>query len=106
MYELLMMIDPQVKDEERAKLVKKIEKIITDADGKIQDSKELGKKHLAYPVKKKTEAVYHLTNFSASPENSEKIKKKLNIEDKIMRFLLVKKAEITQKVSKKEDAKS
>lgn len=86
-YELVVILDPELKTEEQEKLVNKIKKVISEA-GELKTSKEWGKRELTYPISKKKEGSFWLYEFHCSPENVSSIKQKFQLEEKILRYLL------------------
>ena len=61
-YESVIIINPSVEDDK----VKELEKRFTDLinkDGKVEKVDELGKKKLAYEVRKNKEGIYVVFNF-------------------------------------------
>lgn len=95
LYELLIVAN--TKDGEG--VFGKVEKIVKDADSSGVKTTKLGKKNLAYPIAKQTEAEYFVVNFEAEGEAVGKITTKLRLEqESILRYLLSKTK--TLKVSK------
>lgn len=68
--------------------LEEIKKIVTDFDGEIVKTEELGERKLAFPINKKSEL--HLVSifFMNKPEVIPGLEKQLRSEDKIARFLL------------------
>ena len=65
-YESVVIIDPSVEEEK----VKELSQVFTDIinhDGKVEKIEELGKKKLAYEVKKNKEGIYVVFYFEAEP---------------------------------------
>jgi len=90
-YELVLVIDPEVSEEDQKKLVNKVKKIIKDLKGKVEKTDEWGKRELAYPIKKKNLGYYFLLAVKLPPAVPAQIENKLKLEEKIIRYLLVKK---------------
>jgi len=88
-YELVVILDPELKTEEQEKLLSKIKKLISTGEGKISELKEWGKKELAYRIAKKTNGIFCLLFFSAPVASISSLKQKLQLEEKILRFLVV-----------------
>jgi len=88
-YELVLILDPEVKEAEQEKLLTKIKKQITDSEGKIVETKQWGRKELAYPLAKKRAGVFYILNFGLSAERVSPLKQKIQLEDTVLRFLLV-----------------
>ncbi|OGL36314.1 30S ribosomal protein S6 [Candidatus Saccharibacteria bacterium RIFCSPHIGHO2_12_FULL_47_17] len=68
----------------------KIEKIITEAGGKIANTDNWGKRKLAYPIKKNEFAIYVFYTVEAPAEAVAHIEQTLNITDEVIRFLITK----------------
>lgn len=93
MYEL--MIAANIKTSEV--LASKVDKALKESNAAGVKFEKLGKKTLAYPIEKQTEADYLLYNFDAEGEAVGKLTDVLRLEqDAVLRYLLVK-----TKVSKK-----
>lgn len=89
LYEIAVLYDPGLEiDMEKAS--GKIEKIITDAGGKITDSDNWGKRKLAYPISKNDFAVYVFYSVQMPPEAAHQIEQALNIADEVIRFMITK----------------
>lgn len=88
-------MDPELKTEEQEKLLTKIKKLVTDGEGKVLEAKDWGKKDLAYLISKKRTGIYHWFLLSLSSGNVPGFRQKLQLDDSIMRLLLVNKGEET-----------
>ncbi|PIV00873.1 30S ribosomal protein S6 [Candidatus Shapirobacteria bacterium CG03_land_8_20_14_0_80_39_12] len=88
-YELVVILDPELKTEEQEKLLAKIKKIITDLEGKVSSTKEWGKKDLSYSIAKKKSGVFYILNIEIPPAGVVSLRQKLSLEEKILRYLLV-----------------
>ena len=88
-YESVIIINPSVTDEK----LKDVEKTITDIinnDGKLEKIDELGKKKLAYEVKKNTEGIYVTIYFEANPTLIKELERNYRIIDEIIKFIVIK----------------
>jgi small subunit ribosomal protein S6 len=89
-YDLVLLLDPQVEEAARAK-------IVSDARGAIESQGELlrhdewGERALAYPIERKASAEYHLLQFHpAGAELLAALNRSLRITDGILRFRIIK----------------
>lgn len=88
-YEVAVLYDPGLEiDLEKA--TSKVEKIIGEADGKITNTDNWGKRKLAYPIKKNEFAIYVFYTLKAPAEAVGQIEQTLNITDEVIRFLITK----------------
>ena len=64
LYDLGVIIDPEVPPEEETGALERLETIITEAGGEIVDKDAWGRRQLAYPIRKKNYGVYHFWKFN------------------------------------------
>lgn len=88
-YELMFILKPDVAEEEQKAEVDKIKKLITTNKGEVVKEEVWGQRVLAYPIKHFSEGVYHLLNFKSTPAKIKELEKKLNLDDEVLRFLIV-----------------
>ena len=88
-YETIMILDCTITDESRNNAISKIKKYI-ESKGKIEENEDMGKKKLAYEIKKKNEGYYYLIKFTANPEDISELERIYRITDEIMKFIVVK----------------
>ena len=86
----MMFIVKTTLDEEAAnKVSKSYEDIITSMKGKLTDSKNLGNKKLAYPIKKEATGYYYVFNFEATPEIVAEVDRKARIDESVLRHMII-----------------
>jgi len=89
-YDLMLLLDPQVEDAARAKIVADARAAI-EAQGELVRYDDWGERPLAYPILRKASAEYHLLQFHAgSPELLAALNRSLRITDGIVRFRIIK----------------
>jgi small subunit ribosomal protein S6 len=85
-YDLVLLLDPQAEDGARAKIVSSTRDAIV-AQGELVRHDEWGERPLAYPVKRKASAEYHLLQFhTGSAELIAELNRTLRITDGVLRF--------------------
>jgi small subunit ribosomal protein S6 len=85
-YESVIIVKPTVDDDH----LKEIEKTFTDLinkNGKLEKIDEMGKRKLAYEVKKNTEGIYVVFYFEAEPTLIEELERNYRISDDIIKFI-------------------
>ena len=90
-YEGLFVINADLAAEEQDKVIKDIEKHISSAKGKVTDTDRIGKKKLAYKIKKRGEGVYVNIKFEAPSEGIAALNKKLKMKEDIFRVFILRK---------------
>lgn len=91
-YETVFIINPNVEDAGVKELIQKFSDII-NSDGKVEEVQELGKKKLAYEIKKNSEGIYVLINFEANPGLITELERNYRITDNVIKFIVVRKEE-------------
>jgi small subunit ribosomal protein S6 len=89
-YELVAMINPEVDEEGVSKIVDKVTQSIKGRGGTVEEIKNWGKRKLAYPVKRFTEADYVLTRFKLMPKSVKELEREISASGDILRYLVVK----------------
>ena len=87
-YELTVLVHPDLEMNPEPATTK-IKDLIEKNGGKITKETNIGKKHLAYPIKGQDFAVYFYYDVSLPAEAPRKIEGVLNITDEVLRHLLV-----------------
>ena len=88
-YESVVIIDPSVDEEKVKELSQRFTDLI-NKDGKVEKVEELGKKRLAYEVKKNKEGYYVVLNFEANPTLIAELERNYRIIDEVIKFITVK----------------
>lgn len=87
-YESTIIINPNVDEEGMKALINKFNEMINN-DGKVEKVDELGKRKLAYEVKKNKEGFYVVTYFEANPELITELERNYRITDEVIKFMVV-----------------
>lgn len=69
---------------------KNLKDLIASLNGKIEKEDQWGKRNLAYPINKKASAFYFHWLIEINQSNVAELKKKLNFNEKLIRYLLLK----------------
>jgi len=88
-YELTVVVNAKIEDDERAAVVNKAKGYIERFGGKITNVDEAGKKKLAYDIQKMSEAFYYFIQFEAETTAPAEIENRVRIMDNVLRFLIV-----------------
>ncbi|MCW3029396.1 MAG: rpsF [Solirubrobacterales bacterium] len=89
-YDLVLLLDPQLEEPARAKIVADARATI-EAQGDLVRHDPWGERPLAYPIARKASAEYHLLQFHAgTPKLLDSLEHSLRIIDGILRFRIIK----------------
>lgn len=89
LYELGVIIDPEIAPEDEATALERIEKVITDAAGEVIQKDSWGRRQLAYPIKKKNYGVYHFWRVQVDGQVMADLNFELRTSDAVMRSLIL-----------------
>ncbi len=89
-YELAVVVNAKLEDEERAAVVDSCKALIERFGGTITNVDDWGKKRLAYEVQKMKEGFYYFIQFDAESTAPAEIESRIRIMDNVIRFLCVK----------------
>ena len=90
-YELIYIIDTGLEEAARKELIEKVSALITGNGGEIEKVDETwGKRRLAYAIDYKTEGWYVLVTFKAPAELPRELERNLQINENVLRYLVVK----------------
>ncbi len=88
-YELLYFVAPTTADEARAAVMNRIETIVKDGKGTIDNVDDWGKRKLAYEINGLTDADYTLVDFHTDPTTIAELDRVLRINDAVVRHMVV-----------------
>ena len=88
-YELVLVFSPSITESERKKVIETAKKWLASA--KIEKASEWGKKAFIRPIKKATEGFFILLDITSDDVIPKDLDKRLQMESKILRHLLVRK---------------
>lgn len=67
-----------------------VEQAVAEHEGAVGEKNTLGKRDFAYPISRLNAGYYHIWKLKIGGERIDSFKKKLNLENKIIRYLLLK----------------
>ena len=90
MYEIMLILNPELREPEVKKKLKEIEDTLTKSGGKITHEDFWGKKTLAYRIKKQNEGIYMVYNAELPSSFLPELKQNLRIEKELLRSMVLK----------------
>ena len=90
-YELALVVNAKIEDDERAAAVEKAKEIITRFGGVVTEVEDAGKKRLAYEIQHMKEGFYYFTQFDAPSTCPAEGERRVRILDNVIRYLCVRK---------------
>ena len=88
-YELMVILNPEVDERQVAPNLDKFLKVITNDGGSIDNVDIWGRRRLAYDIKKKSEGIYAVVNFTAEPATAQELDRQLGLNESVLRTKLL-----------------
>lgn len=87
-YESVIIINPSVDEDKLKSLIDKFSDLI-NKHGKVEKVDTLGKKKLAYEIKKNKEGIYTVIYFEAEPTLITELERNYRITDEVIKFIVI-----------------
>jgi small subunit ribosomal protein S6 len=88
-YELMYILSSAVSDNDVPTVVAEVDKYISQQGGALLTQEMLGKKKLAYPIKKTRNGFYVVQTFNFEPRKLQEFDNKLRSIESIIRYLVI-----------------
>ena len=110
----MYIADPTTEDAMIGQLNTEIESLVESEGGKVVSTDDMGRRPLAYRIKKFTEGYYYLFEIEGSGSEIAELERRLRVNDKIVRYLTVRVDEerkaaekiVSKRVARKEKLKA
>lgn len=88
-YELVLVLSPQLAEEQVSGVVERVSQFVKDRGGSVTGVNPWGRRRLAYPIRKALEGHYILAQLQLEPESVKELEANLHIAEDVLRHLLV-----------------
>ena len=106
-YELMVILDPEIDDRTVQPSLEKFLTVVSKDGGSVDNVDIWGRRRLAYEIKKKSEGIYAVVNFTATSEATQELDRQLKLNEQIMRTKVLRAEEaIAQVAAEKERAEA
>ena len=99
-YELMFIVRPDMADEDLDKLVSTLETTVTSAAGTVKAIDRMGKRRLAYMVRKFREGIYILMTIEGAGTVIHELERRLRVTEQVIKFLTVRIDEEQKRLAK------
>jgi small subunit ribosomal protein S6 len=84
-YELMVILDPEIEERTVAPSLDKYLSVVTTAGGTVDKVDIWGRRRLAYDIKKKSEGIYAVVDFTANPDTAKELDRQLRLNEAVLR---------------------
>jgi small subunit ribosomal protein S6 len=88
-YELMFIVRSDMPDEDQDKLISYLENAVTTSGGQVKNVEKMGKRRLAYTVRKFHDGIYILLTFEGSGGLVHELERRLRVNEPVIKFLSV-----------------
>ncbi len=99
-YEVMFIVRPDITDEDLDKLVANLETNVTSAGGRVAHVERMGKRRLAYVVRKFQDGQYVLFQIEGPGSAIKEIERRLRVTEQVIKFITVRTDEEEQRLDK------
>jgi len=88
-YELMFIVRPDMPEEDQDKLISTLESAVTSSQGQMKNVERMGKRRLAYKVRKFQDGIYVLLTVEGSGGLIHELERRLRVSEAVIKFLTV-----------------
>jgi small subunit ribosomal protein S6 len=89
-YDLMLLLDPAAPDEQRARILADAERLLSQNGATLVGKHEWGARAMAYEIRHKPTAEYHLFQFQGPADALRAVDRALHITDGVIRHRIIK----------------
>ena len=89
-YEVMFIVKTTLDENTVKATAESLQSVITEMNGKVEQTKELGQRTLAYPINKEVNGFYYVLTVEASNEAIAELDRKARLNENIIRHQIIK----------------
>src|ERR1700761_5048385 len=99
-YEVMFIVRPDIEDADVDKLIAGFEQTVTNGGGTVRSTEKLGKRKLAYTVRKFNDGNYILLTIDADGALIAELERRLRVSEPVIKFITVRMDEEEKRLAK------
>lgn len=99
-YELMFIVRPDMPEEEQDKLISNLETQVGNAGGSVKSVERMGKRRLAYVVRKFQDGIYMLMTLEGEGGMVKEVERRLRVTEPVIKFITVRVDEEQKRLAK------
>ncbi len=99
-YELMFIVRPDLDEAELDKLIESFSANVTDGKGEVKSVEKMGKRRLAYTVRKCNDGFYVLMTIAAEGSLIGELERRLRVSEQVIKFITVRMDEEEKRLAK------
>ena len=103
-YELMVILDPDIDERTVAPSLEGFLEVIRKSGGNVENLDIWGKRRLSYEINKKSEGIYAVANFNASPDATAELDRQLRLSEAVIRTQVMRQDEAVVRLGAPEES--
>jgi small subunit ribosomal protein S6 len=99
-YELMFILRPDMPEEEQDKLISTLETQVGNAGGAVKNVERMGKRRLAYIVRKFQDGIYIMMTLEGEGGMVKEVERRLRVTEPVIKFMTVRVDEEQKRLAK------
>src|SRR5881275_3110317 len=99
-YELMFIVRPDMAEEDQDKLISTLESAVSSSGGNVKNVEKMGKRRLAYMVRRFHEGIYILLTVEGGGALIHELERRLRVTEPVIKFLTVRTDEEEKRLEK------
>ena len=87
-YELGIILNPEVSEEQARAILERVDSIVTNHDGEVMRVNQWGRRRLAYPIEHHRDGLYVFIDMILTPETVFELDRTLKVSEEVLRHLI------------------
>ncbi|WP_131106289.1 30S ribosomal protein S6 [Ornithinimicrobium sufpigmenti] len=88
-YELMIILDPETDERNLQPTLEKMLEVVGKEGGSVDEIDILGRRRLAYEIRKQAEGIYAVIQMTADPATAQELDRRLGLNESVMRTKLL-----------------
>jgi small subunit ribosomal protein S6 len=99
-YEIMFIVRPDVEEADLDKLIEGFSANVTNGGGEVKSVEKMGRRRLAYTVRKFNDGFYVLLNVAAAGSLITELERRLRVSEQVIKFITVRMDEEEKRLAK------
>ena len=99
-YEVMYIVRPDLEEADLEKLIEGFSAVVTNGGGEVTNIEKLGRRRLAYIVRKFQDGIYVLLHISADGPLVAELERRLRVTEQVIKFITVRTDEENKRLAK------
>ncbi len=106
-YELALIINPEVSEEETRAVLDRVEQIVATYGGQVVRVNQWGRRRLAYPIERQRDGFYVFIDMILTPETVIELERTLKVSETVLRHMMKRRdSKVVQKEREEREARA